>query len=346
MGPRGRKAEGGRRKAERGRPACGFARTANDAGSRSVAARVVRLLPQLAVLVVLVLSHPVLADEPTPKGQTAAKTPPAKEPDKKKPAIPIAWETDYRHAMEVANQKRKLLVIFFRDEKSPLWQRLERETLSDPMVREKLKDVVCARLPVDVKITLGGKETELLKHPAFREMLGKPGIAMLDFTDAVRGLHGCVVSTFPLEPALFYGPKELLVMLDLPSGTLTQRTLIYAVRVHPEHPASAIGQPHRKLVEEAESHSGYQAKIHLQGHHRWDARFPRIGAMLGCSPREVCAESWPNQNLVEAAVECVRCWRLSHGHWNAVEAKTSAFGYDMKLGANGVWYATGIFAMR
>ncbi|MGA2258524.1 MAG: hypothetical protein ABSG53_27995, partial [Thermoguttaceae bacterium] len=128
-----------------------------------------------------------------------------------------------------------------------------------------------------------------------------------------------------------------------PPGTLTQRTLIYAVRIHPEKPASALGRPDERLLAEAESHSQYQAGIRLQGHHGWGSRFPRIAAMLGCSPREVCAESWPGQNLLESAIECVHCWRQSSGHWSAVQARNRAFGYDMKLGANGVWYATGIF---
>ena len=112
----------------------------------------------------------------------------------------------------------------------------------------------------------------------------------------------------------------------------------------PRGPPAPWASPDERLLAEAESHSQYQARIRLQGHHGWSARFPRIAAMLGGSPREVCAESWPGQNLVESAIECVRCWRLSSGHWSAVQARNRAFGYDMKLGANGVWYATGIFA--
>jgi hypothetical protein len=57
----------------------------------------------------------------------------------------------------------------------------------------------------------------------------------------------------------------------------------------------------------------------------------------------VCAESWPGENLVEAAIECVRCWRLSSGHWEAVRTQHTVYGYDMKRGSNDVWYATGIF---
>ena len=37
------------------------------------------------------------------------------------------------------------------------------------------------------------------------------------------------------------------VLFDLPAGTLTQRTLIYAVRISPKHPASTRGQFHPTL---------------------------------------------------------------------------------------------------
>src|SRR5207249_167062 len=116
-----------------------------------------------------------------------------------------------------------------------------------------------------------------------------------------------------------YGESELDVMLDLPPGTLTQRTMIYAVRTHPEAPRSAIGLPHHELSRETDSHSTHQADITLQGHHYWNARFDRINAKLGgLVSREVVAESWPGDSLLEAAIECVRCWRTSGGHWEAV----------------------------
>ena len=119
----------------------------------------------------------------------------------------------------------------------------------------------------------------------------------------------------------------MAVILDLPPGTLTQRTLIYAVRIHPDKPASTSGQSDADLLEEAQSHSQYQADIRLQGHHFWESRFHRIIARLpgGLTAREVCAESWPGDNLVEAAIECVRCWRLSDGHWSAVAGRQPLF---------------------
>ncbi|HWC91011.1 MAG TPA: hypothetical protein VG433_15185, partial [Pirellulales bacterium] len=131
----------------------------------------------------------------------------------------------------------------------------------------------------------------------------------------------------------------------LPPGTLTQRTLVFAVRIHPERPASTVGQLLPVLAEEAKTHSNYQAAIQVQGHHHWDARFQRLSTVLpaGLQGREVCAESWPNERLVDAAVDCVDCWRQSSGHWSAVSARHPVFGYDMRRGANGIWYATGVF---
>lgn len=256
------------------------------------------------------------------------------------------WLTDYGRAYAEAERMGKMLLIYFHDNgSSSPCSRFEQQTLGDAKVIEKLADYVCLRLPVNATIISGGKQIELLKQTSFSEMLGRPGIAVVDLANKGRKHYGTVVSTFPLGGRLYYGPREMAVILTLPPGTLTQRTLIYAVRTHPEAPASASGEISGQLLNEAESHSQYQANIRVQGHHRWETRFHRINRFLpgGCSASEVCAESWPGETLVEAAIECVRCWRLSSGHWSAVRARQRVYGYDMKRGGNGIWYATGIF---
>jgi hypothetical protein len=287
------------------------------------------------------------ASEPA---DTTAKPP--REPAAKEPAAgTLVWQDNYAQAGEAASQQRKMLFILFSDPTNEQSNRLEAQTLADPAVRTKLQEeYVCVKLPVDAKITPMDtqEETVLLKHAAFREMLGQPGIAIVDYAHPDTPTDGTVVSQFPLTPRLWYDAAQMVVILGLPPGTLTQRTLVYAVRTHPERPASTSGEAIPRLMQEAESHAAYQARIRLQGHHRWETRFHIINSILprGLMAREVCAESWPGQNLVEAAIECVRCWRLSAGHWNAVRAAQPCYGYDMKLGSNGVWYATGIFGCR
>lgn len=261
----------------------------------------------------------------------------------------IPWMNDYAKAMAEADLRNKMLFIYFCDDCGDgVCNRFKAETLDDPQVQRKLRDYVCVQVSMNEKIKIGGKEIKLLEHEAYQEMLGRPGIAIVDYRTGGAKLRGAVVSMFPITEKLWYTPERMAVILNLPPGTLTQRTLIYAVRIHPDRPASANSELSADLVDEAQSHSQYQAAIRLQGHHQWDSRFQRIIGRLpgGLSAREVCAESWPGEHLVEAAIECVRCWRLSEGHWSAVGAPNRFFGYDMKRGDNGIWYATGIFGAR
>ncbi|MCS7304808.1 MAG: thioredoxin family protein [Thermoguttaceae bacterium] len=260
---------------------------------------------------------------------------------------PLRWYNDYRTAYQAAYQSRRMLLILFADPgDQSLGNRFEKEILSDPAIQEKLADYVLAKLPRDARLQQQGESVVLLEHPAFAEMLGLEGVAIVDLAHEDQKQYGTVVSVFPFLNGQLYTLEQTLVMLSLPPGTLTQRTLIYAVRIHPERPASTTGQFDPLLAQEAENHSAYQARIRLQGHHHWNVRFQRISQLLpgGLLAQEVCAESWPGQNLLEAALECVRSWRLSSGHWSAVRAAHPRYGYDMKKGDNGVWYATGIFA--
>lgn len=264
------------------------------------------------------------------------------------------WFRDYATATAVARLQGRMLWVHFAAAPAPgadssaagprAPQEFDETTLVRPDLTAQCAQFVFARVPVDARIHLGGQETALLGHPAFHELKGQPGLAIVDFTSADPRRFGQVVSIFPAPPGKRYDERALRVILSLPPGTLTERTMIYAVRMHPEAPQSTTGVQHPVLQAEAHSHAQHQAAIILQGHHQWDQRFQRISHRIGGTPTEVCAESWAGQGLVEAAVECVRCWRLSPGHWSAVRGRHSHYGYDIRRGSNGVWYATGIFA--
>ena len=261
----------------------------------------------------------------------------------------LVVHTDYQKAMKEAAEDRKMLFIYFHERRPTAAQRaFEKETLADIEIQEKLKRYVFVRLPRDAEITVDGRRVVLLKHAAFAEMLGRQGVAVIDLAHLRAEYYGHVVSAFPFTPGKYYRKQALSIILDLPSGTLTQRTMIYAVRIHPERPASTQGQFHNVLADEAKRHANHQAAILVQGHHSWDSRFHRINARLpsGVMAQEVVAESWPNESLVEACIDCVHSWRQSPGHWGAVRSRQALFGYDIKRGRNGIWYATGIFGRR
>ena len=258
----------------------------------------------------------------------------------------LFWYDNYAHAMQVARREGKMLLVYFHPlEEDEDLERFHRETLTDPEITAKLQNFVRAKLPANAEIQLEDGMVKLLEHTAFAEMLGRAGVAIIDFAHQDTPQYGCVISTFPFLNNRPYTAAQTAVILDLPPGTLTQRTLIFAVRTHPDRPASTEADLNPELVQEAESHSQYQAEIRRQGHHQWERRFHRINRILprGLRATEVCAESWPGEGLLQAAIECVRCWRLSSGHWRAVRGRHSCYGYDMKRGSNGIWYATGIF---
>ena len=193
----------------------------------------------------------------------------------------VYWHDDYSRAVREAEGQGKMLLVYFCDPGGNCdCNRFKSETLDNALVCSKLQDYVCLQTPLDASIIVEGKSVVLLKHASFKEMLGKPGIAIIDYRHRDSQVYGTVVSTFPISQRLWYTPEKMAVILDLPAGTLTQRTMIYAVRTHPDKPASTEGEASPYLLEEAQKQSQYQADIRVQGHQFWESRFHRISDRL------------------------------------------------------------------
>jgi len=263
----------------------------------------------------------------------------------------LRWHISYRKAAELAEQQRKLLLIYFYDARDANLQRqlvFEHQVLANPDIRRLLSPFVLLLQPTDAVIYSAGERIELLKDESFYHMYGSAGVAIIDLAHRDEPYFRHVVSAFPFDDDHFYGISKLKTILTLPPGSLTQRTLTYAVRMHPERPSSADGRGDTSLISYAENHSQLMASIQVQGHHNWEQRFHELASRIpgNLEPTEVAAESWPGQSLVDAAVECVHSWRQSDGHWESVRGRHPIFGFDMKRGRNGIWYATGIFGRR
>ncbi len=262
---------------------------------------------------------------------------------------PPVWFENYAEAMKVAKQDRRMLLVYFhRDalpkDKDTLYQKLT----TDAKLRPHVKKHILVRIATSQRAMVGGSEIQLMQHSAFAELQGQAGVAIIDFEDPKNEYYGHVVSVYPLSLPGAMTSRYLTALLSLPSASLTQRTLILAVRIHPEGPSSTDGTFLAALAKETESHSLHQARITNQGHHNWESRFQRISSRLpgGLLAQEVCAESWPGKGLLAAAIDVVHSWRQSSGHWSAVQTPHKYYGYDMKRGRNGIWYATGIFSTR
>ncbi len=248
---------------------------------------------------------------------------------------------DYEAAGEAARAAQAMLLVSVEpdggDSTDTAGQRLERADLRERFLQSGTPWVFC-RLGMP---EVGG----LVSDPSLVEMRRGPGVFVVDHTGGP--LTGRIVSILPRTSGKYYrfSPSHIDELASLPSGSLTQRSMILAVRIHPENPQSTFGTCHPMLCQEAATHSAHQARIRTQGHHNWGQRSQQIVGNAGGagSAAEVCAESWENQDLLDSCIDCVASWRQSSGHWNAVRSPQSAYGYDIRRGSNGIWYATGIF---
>ncbi|MHC4398986.1 MAG: thioredoxin family protein, partial [Planctomycetota bacterium] len=79
---------------------------------------------------------------------------------------------------------------------------------------EKLRAVVGVKLPIDAAIRVGGKQTVLLEHAAFKGMQGRSGVAVVDFFHRDARRYGAVVGTFPIASRAPITRQQLQPILD------------------------------------------------------------------------------------------------------------------------------------
>lgn len=247
---------------------------------------------------------------------------------------------DYAAALAAAREAGAMLLVSVEpgsDATDVVGAHLDRADVQERFTRSGTPWVFC-------RVT-GPAAATLAADPALAEMRRGAGVCVIDH--AHPEWDGRVVSILPRTAGKYYRFDTTHVdeLASLPSGSLTQRSMILAVRIHPERPQSTGGTCDPTLCREAADHSAHQAAIRRQGHHGWNTRSQRIvGALGGAgSASEVCAESWEHQDLLDSCVDCVASWRQSPGHWRSVSGPQAAYGYDIRRGGNGIWYATGIF---
>src|SRR5262249_44350028 len=148
----------------------------------------------------------------------------------------------------------------------------------DAALESKLQSMVLVRLPQDYESDEVGVKGPLVNHPAFKHLTGRTGIVLIDLRDPDAACYDDVVTALPFARGKYYRWRnsQLKTALELPAGSITQRTMIWAVRIHPESPASTAGSFNRALADSAMEHSEYQARIGVQGHQGWESRSQHV----------------------------------------------------------------------
>lgn len=252
----------------------------------------------------------------------------------------IIESSDYGEATRIAKEKSAMLLVSIRaknltDANDPVTQQLAEPSVRKVFIHSKTQWIFC-------ELNFNKTSITLLHSNSLQQLRKGPGLFVVDYAHKI--MHGRVVSTLPRQDGRYYTfqSSDILLLPGLPTGSLTQRSMILAVRRHIDRPNSTNGIFDTTLSEAATSHSAHQAQLQKQGHHDWQRRSQQLHLHGGIA-KEVCAESWPGQDLLDSCVDCVSCWRQSPGHWRAVYGEQSAFGYDIRQGTDSIWYATGIF---
>jgi len=259
----------------------------------------------------------------------------------------LDWHTDYVAAYAEARTERKPLLIFFRDEKQQsVADDYEKRVLASDDLWVSLSRFVRAVLPLDTPspdVDAAGKPLRLVDHKAFEQLRQRHGIVVIDLEEPGSGPYGLITSAHPFSAGRHYSLFSTKVVLNLPRGTLTQRALLYALRIHPDSPRNLNSGMNEYLAEQAGRQSATMASLEQVGHHNWGSRFQAISSAVGRPVNEVAA-SGNGETIVDAAVSCVAAWRSSPGHWSLITNNPISYGYDLVRGRSGQWYATGILA--
>ena len=266
---------------------------------------------------------------------------------------PVQWETDYDFARKTAKKLAKSLLIYlYADNDLPelpvgsACRKFDTVILDDETVRSELEGYVRLKLPVNAAITdEEGAKIPLLSLPGFEHMLEHPGLIVIDFASRDEPYYGQLTGILPFLRGECPTAKQTETFLTLPPGTLTQRTLVYAVRVHPDQPLSSEGEALPIVVQKATEHALYQAERGILGHQNFSVRSSQVKDVIGTgNPSEICAQSRSGESLFEGAIGCMRAWRYSSSHWSIARKSHRYYGYDMvQSDRNGCWYAVGFF---
>jgi len=247
---------------------------------------------------------------------------------------PLSWHTDYLEARAEAKSRGKMLLVAVDAD--------DQQYTPRPACVPVLQGYVLLREHRDKEYLSGGKPRRLIDFADFRELRGQPGLVIYDFAHREEPSYEQVVSVMPYK---YLGPDpghrvfsqqerehELLI---LEPGTLSRRTLTWAVRVSQGNGRnrrlrSADGRPHPGLMSGALRNSRLQCRRGC-GHFAGGLRGAEI------------ASPGPGKDIVDGALNMVRIWRTSAPHYGVMARFHSRFGYDMAPSSGNHWYGTGRF---
>jgi len=269
------------------------------------------------------------------------------------PVDSLKWHSDYIAAYVEASQEKRYLLMLFRDAVAGGEPLASIDDVFAPSMRPILEQFSRVELPLNaVMPSLADKNNDtqkkglpnlLLKHRSFRHLGTQPGIAVVDLTNRSSPNYARVVSVLPLPESSQFQNDSLTLALNLPKGTISQRTLLFAIRSTVPDSSLSMREFNSTLVELAHRNSRYMANSGQAGSFDQETHRQRIEQEFGpqAELKQLVFATDSEATIHEAALQAVTSWIETSESFDVLDAPATAMGMDMFQNfESGRWFVT------
>ena len=263
----------------------------------------------------------------------------------------LNWHEDYVSAYAEASQQKSFLLMLFRNPAERDQLEAADSPLGDPQLRPILEQFSRVELPVNAAIpaTQGDASQDdtipslLLQHRSFRHLHSRAGLAIVDLTDPESSNHARVVSVLPLPEEGRFDVNNLELLLTLPHGSISQRTLLFAVRRTVPDSSLSMREFAPTLTQFARRNCRYMAHREQSVPFEQDVRREAVASEFGpqAELRELVFATDTATTIHDAALQAVNEWMAAADSLETLTAPADAMGMELfQSPETGRWYAT------
>ncbi|NQV24786.1 MAG: hypothetical protein HQ518_10495 [Rhodopirellula sp.] len=295
------------------------------------------------------LLKPSVTDSP----DSIAESESVENPTPDNTAETLKWHRDYLAAYVEASLEKRYLLMFFREAVVGGEPLISTDSVFAPSLRPILEQFSRVELPLNAAMPApshtNGADNDadlpniLLKHRSFRHLGARQGIAIVDLTDPASLNYARVVSVLPLPESGPFNSDELTLTLNLPKGSISQRTLLFAIRKTIPDSNLSMREFSPTLIELARRNSRYMANAGQAGHFDQEIREQRIEAEFGpqAELKELVFATESDTTIHDAALQAVTSWIGTPESFEVLDTPATAMGMEMfQNSESGRWFVT------
>lgn len=298
------------------------------------------------------LAEPVTLTDPLETLTIEKRKAPAQESPENAGPEPLVWHQNYLDAYTEAAQQKRYLLMFFQEASVDSDSAVSTESVFAPGMRPMLEQFIRVELPLDATVPStdadfieeqGDTSDLLLNHRSFRHLGVQPGLAIVDLTDPASSDHARVVSAVPLPKEGAFGDLDLKLVLELPKGSISQRTLLYMIRRAVPDSSMSMREFSPVLIELAHRNCRYMAHAERLG--SFDESFREAQVIRSFGPdsdlKQLLFATESKATIHDAAIQAVESWLQVSDSFDVLKKPAKAMGMDMfQADESGRWYVT------